>query len=95
MDAGDLSGVAEILAQRNALIAQITAAIPAIPAPTAAQQTALRRSSEAGVTAMRQLILSKHLFSTELASLMQEQRLWDTIAAQVTTPARPRIDVAG
>lgn len=94
-DAGDLERLAAVLQKRNRLIGEATAAIDALRQPTAAQQLALRRSREAGVTAMRQLILAKHLLSTEIASLKQEQRLWDTVSAQVGHSGPPRVDVEG
>lgn len=92
---GDLDSVAAVLEMRSRLIGQATAAIDALRQPTPAQEIALRRSRESGVTAMRQLILAKHLLSTEIASLKQEQRLWDTVSAQVKAPPRPLLDVEG
>lgn len=94
-DAGDLERLATVLLKRNRLIGAATAAIDALRQPTAEQQIALRRSREAGVAAMRQLILAKHMLSTEIASLKQEQRLWDTVSAQVGPPASPRVDWEG
>lgn len=94
-DAGDLGRIASVLQQRNRLIGQATSAIDALRQPTVEQQIALRRSREAGVTAMRQLILAKHMLSTEIASLKQEQRLWDTVSAQVGHSAPPRVNVEG
>lgn len=44
---------------------------------------------------MRQLILAKHLLSTEIGLLKQEQRLWDTVSAQVGVGERGRVDVEG
>jgi len=90
--AGDLDHVAGVLGKRNALIGQAIAAIDALRQPTPEQHIALRRSREAGVTAMRQLIMAKHLLSTEIASLKQEQRLWDTVSAQVKAEPNPRVD---
>lgn len=94
-DAGDLGRIAAALERRNRLIGQATSAIDALRQPTVEQQIALRRSREAGVTAMRQLILAKHMLSTEIASLKQEQRLWDTVSAQVGHSAPPRVNVEG
>lgn len=94
-DAGDLERLAAVLQKRNRLIGAATAAIDALRQPTVEQQIALRRSREAGVAAMRQLILAKHMLSTEIASLKQEQRLWDTVSAQVASPAPPRVDWEG
>ena len=93
--ASDLTRLAGILRTRNRLIGEATAAIDALRQPTVEQQTALRRSREAGIGAMRQLILAKHLLSTEIASLKQEQRLWDTVSAQVGHTAPPRVDIKG
>ncbi|MBL8178544.1 MAG: hypothetical protein JNK48_27980 [Bryobacterales bacterium] len=94
-DAWDLGRIAAVLERRNRLIGEATAAIDALRQPTAEQQIALRRSREAGVSAMRQLILAKHLLSSEIASLKQEQRLWDTVSAQVRPSAPPRVDWEG
>ena len=94
-DAGDLGRLAAVLQTRNRLIGEATAAIDALRQPTVEQQIALRRSREAGVAAMRQLILAKHLLSTEIASLKQEQRLWDTVSAQVGPAVPLRVDVEG
>ncbi len=92
---GDFARFSAVLEKRNRLIGQATAAIDALRQPTAEQQIALRRSREAGVAAMRQLILAKHLLSTEIASLKQEQRLWDTVSAQVSGAPQQRVDVKG
>lgn len=94
-DTGDLEKIAAVLQRRNRLIGEATAAIDALRQPTAEQQIALRRSREAGVTAMRQLILAKHLLSTEIGLLKQEQRLWDTMSAQMGKEERGRVDVEG
>ena len=94
-DASDLEKIAAVLQRRNRLIGEATAAIDALRQPTAEQQIALRRSREAGVTAMRQLILAKHLLSTEIGLLKQEQRLWDTVSAQVGKEGRGRVDLEG
>ena len=94
-DAGDTERLALVLEKRNSLIGVATAAMDALRHPTLEQQVALRRSREAGVTAMRQLILAKHLLSTEIGLLKQEQRLWDTVAAQVGRGERGQVDVEG
>lgn len=94
-DPGDLPRITAVLEKRNHLIGRATAAIDALRQPAPEQQIALRRSREAGVTAMRQLILAKHLLSSEIASLKQEQRLWDTISGQVDGAATPRVDIKG
>jgi hypothetical protein len=94
-DVGDLEKLALVLEKRNRLIGVATAAMDALRQPNVEQQIALRRSREAGVTAMRQLILAKHLLSTEIASLKQEQRMWDTVSVQVGREERGRVDVEG
>ena len=94
-DVGDLEKLALVLQKRNRVIGEATAAMNALREPSAEQQIALRRSREAGMTAMRQLILAKHLLSTEIASLKQEQRMWDTVSAQVGREERGRVDVEG
>ena len=91
----DLDSVGAVLARRNQLISQATATIDSLRQPTPEQQTALRRSREAGVSAMRHLILAKHILSTEIASLKQEQRLLTAVASQLNTSPRRQFDLEG
>ncbi|MCC6392560.1 MAG: hypothetical protein IT167_18310 [Bryobacterales bacterium] len=85
---GDFPVLEAALARRAAAIQQAAETMDALRQPTAEHHAALVRSHEAGAQAMRQLILAKHLLSTELALLRQEQRLWDSLAGQSHSPAR-------
>ncbi len=84
---GDFPALEATLARRAAAIQQAVETMDALR-PAAGHHAALVRSREAGAQAMRQLILAKHLLSTELALLRQEQRLWDSLAGQSASPAR-------
>ncbi|MCC6340899.1 MAG: hypothetical protein IT166_01805 [Bryobacterales bacterium] len=85
---GDFPALEATLARRAAAIQQAMEDMDALRRPAAGHHAALVRSREAGAQAMRQLILAKHLLSTELALLRQEQRLWDSLAGQSASPAR-------
>lgn len=85
---GDFPALEATLAKRAAVIQQAAEAMDALRQPAAEHHAAFVRSREAGAQAMRQLILAKHLLSTELALLRQEQRLWDSLAGQSHSPAR-------
>ena len=85
---GDFPTIEAMLAKRAAVIQQATQAMDALRQPTAEHHAALVRSREAGAQAMRQLILAKHLLSTELSLIRQEQRLWDSLAGQSHSPSR-------
>ncbi len=82
---GDFDALAGRLERRAGLVraaaAEITRLRDAAQPPPSGAREALEKSSQAGMHAMRQIILAKHMLSTELGRLKQEQRLLEALSS--------------
>ena len=90
---GDFAALEATLEKRACLVRRAAAALDALRPVTPEQYAALRRSHETGSAALRQLILAQHMLATELSQLKQEQRLWDTMSAQLGGSAPSRLNI--
>lgn len=84
-----------LLDQRALLIEQAAATLGALHSVTAEQRQALARSERAGNALVRQLILVKHVLSSEIRQLEQEQRLWGAIRAVDSGQRSYQLDISG
>ena len=79
---GELEDMGQLVAERGDLLDQIANWLQAGVSPGQEQERILRKSLHAGMTAVRQVHLTRSQLSQQLSLLTQEQRLWDALSGQ-------------
>jgi len=91
---GEMDALGRLLKRRAALIERVVETIDTLRAATPEQHLALQRSHQAGSQTLRQLILAKHMLSSELSQLKREQCFFETMAGQAPA-AHSRVNLQG